>query len=260
MKIDKVIMSCDDNESYLKLWPYVSKVCKLSLGLTPVLFHITDEYSDFIHDEYGIVKKIKRHPKLSTAFQSQIYRLYGTKYFYNENCLISDIDMFIFNKDYFVKQVELYDDNDFIVYLSDAYDLSRPDCQQIWALNRVAMCYNLGKGETFDKLLNLNCDFNEFAERVYNFDFGYDVPEFHKDEVFIGKMIFRNYKDINIIKLNRDIKDVYKIPGRVNKEDFYKTNSDLIYTKKLIDSHIPNNWEQNLEIFKKIMREILIYT
>ena len=30
MKIDKVIMSCDDNSNYLDLWPFISKVCKTS--------------------------------------------------------------------------------------------------------------------------------------------------------------------------------------------------------------------------------------
>ena len=259
MKIDKVIMSCDDNESYLKLWPYVSKVCKLTLGITPVLFHITDEYSDFIPDKYGIVKKIKKHPELPTGFQSQIYRMYGTKFFYDENCLISDLDMLIFNKDYFNKQIEKYDDNDLIVYLSDAYDLTRPDCAQIWALNRVAMCYILGKGKTFNDLLNLNCDFNEFAERVYNFDFGYDVPPFHKDEVFLGKMIFRNYEDINIVKLTRNINDVFHIPGRVNKEDFYNINPWLIHSKELIDCHVAKDWRENIESFEKIIGQILVY-
>jgi hypothetical protein len=259
MKIDKVIMSCDDNESYLNLWPHVSKVCKLTLGITPVLFHITDEYSDFVPDKYGIVKKIKKHTEIPTSFQSQIYRIYGTKFFYNENCLISDIDMLIFNKDYFINQVQEYDENSFIAYLDDAYDLSRPECQKMWALNRIPMCYVLAKGKTFFNLLDLNCDFNEFAERIYNFEFGYDVPDFHKDEVFIGKMMFRNYSNTEIIRLKRNIKDVYNIPGRVEKKDFYDMNPNLIYTKELIDCHIPNDWKSNIGTFNKKINDILVY-
>jgi hypothetical protein len=260
MKIDKVIMSCDDNETYLNLWPYVSKVCKLTLGITPVLFHITDEYSDFIPDKYGIVKKIKKHPELPTAFQSQIYRMYGTKFFYNENCLISDIDMLTFNKEYFVKQVEGYSDDCLITYLYDAYDLSRPDCQQIWGLYRIPMCYNLAKGKTFFNLLDLNCDFNEFAERIYNFDFGYVVPEFHRDEVFLGRTIHRNHHDIEIVKLKRDIQNVNDIPKRVEKKHFYEMNSDLIYTKELVDCHVASDWQSNMDIFKTKINDILVYS
>lgn len=259
MKIDKVIMSCDDNPNYLNLWPYVSKVCRLTLGITPVLFHISDEYSDFIPDAYGIVKKIKKHPDIPASFQSQIYRMYGTRFFQNENCLISDIDMLIYNKEYFVNQVQEYNEDCLITYLSDAYDLSRPDCQQIWGLYRIPMCYNLAKGVTFSKLLNLNCDFNEFAERIYNHEFGYIVPEFHRDEVFLGRTMHRNHNDIEIIKLKRDIKDVNMIPRRIEKKEFYETNSDRIYSKELVDSHIPNDWQSNMDLFKIKINDILVY-
>ncbi len=186
MKIDKIILASDDNPNYLDLWKYVSKVCKLTLGVTPVLFHITDEYSDFCTDEYGIVKKIKKHPNISTSFQAQLYRLYGTKFFWNETCLISDIDMFIFNYEYFINQVTEYSESDFVIYLSDAYDLSRPETQEMWALNRVPMCYVLGEGNTISNLIGNNCDFNEFLERVTNYNFGYEFPLFHRDEIFLG--------------------------------------------------------------------------
>jgi hypothetical protein len=259
MKIDKVIMSCDDNETYLNLWPYVSKVCKLTLGITPVLFHITNEYSDFIPDKYGIVKKIKKHAELPSSFQSQIYRIYGTKFFYDETCLISDIDMLIYNKNYFMKQVEEYNDESFVTYLYDAYDISRPDCHQIWGLYRIPMCYNLAKGKTFFKLLDLNCDFNEFAEKIYNFDFGYIVPEFHRDEVYLGRMMHRNLNDIDIVKLKRNIQNVNNIPRRIEKQNFYNTDSGLIYSKELVDSHIPNDWQSNFDVFKEKINDILVF-
>jgi len=259
MKIDKVIMSCDDNEKYLSLWPYVSKVCKLTLNITPVLFHVTNEYSDFIADEYGIVKKIKKHQDLPSQFQSQIYRMYGTKFFYDETCLISDIDMFIFNKNYFVNQVKDFKEDDFIIYLSDAYDMSRPEVVNMYALNRYPMCYILGKGKTYDNLFNLNCDFNEFAERVYNFNFGYNVPDFHKDEVFLGKMVLRNYNDVNIIKLNRGIQDIWNINGRIEKNNFYNKSIDFSSTDKIFDCHIPSDYQSNLCRLEEVINEIITY-
>ena len=260
MKVDKIIMSCDDTERYLKLWPYVSKICKLTLGITPVLFHITDKYSDFIHDEYGIVKKIKKDPDLPASFQAQIYRLYGTKFFKNETCLISDIDMLTFNRQYFLDQVKEYDENDFIIYIFDAYDLSREDCHGAWALNRIPMCYNLAKGRTFCELLNLDVDFNEFAERVYNFNFGYDFPIFHRDEIFLGKMIFRNLKRINIVKLNRGITDLFNINRRIEKNNFYDVDSSLIHNGHYVEAHIPGDWETNLEKFNQVINHILVYS
>jgi len=259
MKIDKIILASDDNPNYLDLWKYVSKVCKLTLGITPVLFHITDEYSDFFQDEYGLVKKIKKHPDIPTSFQAQLYRLYGTKFFSKETCLISDIDMFTFNYDYFISQVSKFDQDDFIIFLSDAYDLSRSETQQMWALNRTPMCYVLGKGETIHTLIGSNCDFNEFVERVSHFDFGYEFPLFHRDEIFLGKCVLRNFNNINIVKLNRNIENVNFIPGRINREDFYNFNYDLLFDKQFIDCHIPSDWKNNLVFFEKVVKSILTY-
>ena len=49
MKIDKVIVSCD-NSHYQDYWPIIAKVCKKILKATPVLFKIDDEDSDFYFD------------------------------------------------------------------------------------------------------------------------------------------------------------------------------------------------------------------
>ena len=95
MNIDKIIFSVDDNPKYQGLWEINSQICKEHLGITPVLFYITDEESDFYNDKWGIVKKIKALPNISNGFQSQIFRMFVTKYLQQETCLISDIDMFI---------------------------------------------------------------------------------------------------------------------------------------------------------------------
>ena len=62
MKIDKVIFASNDS-SYLKFWKLNSEITLKKLGITPVLFHITDEESDFYKDEFGLVKKVKQLPR-----------------------------------------------------------------------------------------------------------------------------------------------------------------------------------------------------
>ena len=95
MKIDKIIFSSDDSH-YLDFWKINSEITLKKLGITPVLFHITDEDSDFFEDEFGLVKKIKRLTNHSDKVQSQIVRMYATKYFPNEICLTNDIDIFLY--------------------------------------------------------------------------------------------------------------------------------------------------------------------
>jgi hypothetical protein len=117
----------------------------------------------------------------------------------------------------------------------------------------------LGKGETFCKLTENNCDFNEYVERVINFDFGYDFPLFHRDEIFLGKCVFRNFNKINLVKLKRNILDVNYIPGRINREDFYSFDYNLLYDKNFVDCHIPNDWKNHMDDFEKILKTILTY-
>jgi hypothetical protein len=259
MKIDKLIFSCDDNGDYLKMWELTSKICKLTLGVTPVLFHITNEYSDFYHDKYGIVKKIKSIPDIPTSFQSQVYRLYGSKFFMNENIMMSDIDMLTFNKEYFFNSIKNIDDDSLVIYESDAYDLSREETRNMFALYRYPMCYILGKGLTFIKLLEMNYDFNEFCEKIYNFDFGYDLPFFHRDECYLGKKIIRNHNEINIVKLKRGIENVWNYPRRINKENYKSYNDRMIRDKEYIDFHLPNDYINNLETINEIAKKILVY-
>ena len=107
MKIDKIIVSCDDSH-YQYFWPVVAKVCKKVLNVTPVLFRVGDKDSEFFYDGNGLVKYVKKIDGIPTSTQGQILRLYGTKFFPDEVCLLSDIDMMLINKEYFVDKLKKY--------------------------------------------------------------------------------------------------------------------------------------------------------
>jgi hypothetical protein len=66
MKVDKVIFSSDDSE-YLDFWKLNSEITFKKLGITPVLFHITDEETDFYEDNFGN-KENKETAKLSNRY------------------------------------------------------------------------------------------------------------------------------------------------------------------------------------------------
>jgi hypothetical protein len=118
MKIDKVIFGVDDNPLYADFWPIQAKLCTELLGITPVLFKITDNETDFYHDGNGLVKNIDKEscPGIITSFLSQIVRMYGTKYFPNEVCITGDIDMLMFSKTYFVDDISQYSDDDLVLF------------------------------------------------------------------------------------------------------------------------------------------------
>ena len=59
MKIDKVIMSCDDKRYYLDFWPLVSKVWKQKFNIHPVLILFGDKKELNVSEEFGTVIEFK---------------------------------------------------------------------------------------------------------------------------------------------------------------------------------------------------------
>ena len=98
MKLDKLIVSVDDSH-YKEYWPLISKMAKKVLNVTPVLIKVGKEESDFFFDGYGLVKNVKAIDFVEPKIQGVFYRLYATKWFPEDVCLISDIDMMVLNKE-----------------------------------------------------------------------------------------------------------------------------------------------------------------
>jgi hypothetical protein len=203
MKINKAIFGVDDSY-FLEFWPIQAKICKKLLGIEPVLFYICDEDSDFYHDGNGIVKKIKKVRNnqngniVHSGLLACIVRMYGTKYFPDEVCLTCDLDMLMINKDYFVNQIEKYDDNSLVIYSSDAYDLNRPESVELFNNEPFPFTqemynypYNAAKGKVFNQILNTDCTFEEFVNRHDNYKPGYTfmwmIDEFYFADCFNNK-------------------------------------------------------------------------
>lgn len=103
MKLDYVIVSSDDNQMYLPFWDVIRPVIIKRLNVKPILVKISDKDKISIYDQH-IVHELKAIDNLNTGFQAQISRLFVTK-FYSENvCMTSDIDMLLINKEYFYEK------------------------------------------------------------------------------------------------------------------------------------------------------------
>jgi hypothetical protein len=257
MIIDKIIFAVDDNPKYSNLWKINSEICKKVLGITPVLFHITEEDSDFYEDEYGIVKKIKKLPNHSTGFQSQIYRMYGTKYFFDEVCITSDIDMLTINKSYITDQIKHFNENDFIVYTSDGYDKNRPECVDIYSDPRVSMCYNAGKGSTFNEIFNTERSFFDFANEVRETYW----QEHDCDELFLGTKILNFINQNRIKRLRRGYRSPFICPKRIERppnENLFNVYKETdIKNGNIVDIHLSRPYSKHKIEIDKLRRIIL---
>jgi FkbM family methyltransferase len=218
MKIEKVIMSCDDSH-YQDYWPVVSKVCKKQLGATPVLFKIGEKETDFYFDGNGLVKEVKALPQIQTSVQGLFYRVYGTKFFPDEVCLISDIDMMLFSYDYFQNTIKDFDENNIVVYSSDAYDLTRNDSRGLFSSDVFAMCYNAAKGKIFEEVLNLEGSFSDFMNKVNDSKYEKTL-EWSGDEVYLTRKIEQFSDKFQVHKLRRGYEEGYFVKDRIEKWNF----------------------------------------
>lgn len=158
MKLNYVIVSSNEDKTYSDCWHIVSKTWKEIMGLTPVMASIDEEESDFYSSEYGIVKKFKRIDGISTAFQSQVVRLFLPKLL-EGYCLISDVDMIPLSKNYFESNSEFLTESNFLVFSSD--------CPETLSANQYPMCYIAGHSDTFYKIFDLQMEWEEFCWFLY---------------------------------------------------------------------------------------------
>lgn len=179
MKIDYAIVSSDSNPMYLDFWPIVKNLWSNVIKIKPILALISDR--DLIIDNGDhIIHQIKSVDGVSTAFQSQIVRMYITKYYRDSICITSDIDMLPLSYNYFNDIVRGITDDKIAILSSDAYTTVR-----------YPLCYNVAKGSLFTEILDLECNFKEYCNRLLKFEEGWDT-----DELYFGRCI-NNFKDKN---------------------------------------------------------------
>ena len=95
MKVNRVILSSNNNDLYYPFWNILSKLYKTKFGIEPVLIFLGTEEEKLecgLSDEYGeiIIYDIKVEGKL--AWECTWALFYFTKFFPDDNCMIMGID------------------------------------------------------------------------------------------------------------------------------------------------------------------------
>jgi hypothetical protein len=253
MDIHKIIFAVDDNPMYLGFWKFISKWTKERLGVTPVLFHITEFDSEFYEDEYGLIKKFKALPNFTTSLQCRMVRMWGTRFFMNEYCMMGDIDMMMVDKEYFFRNLDEYPEESLVIYSSDAYDKRRPECINEYAQDRYPICYNLAKGQVYDKLLDTKREFTDYLNEASSHGFLTD----HIDELYYGMKVNQTNHGINVIKLNRGFTSFFNCPNRFERPVFLNSNQQQeLKQNKIIDIHLMRPFEM-FEVQINIIKELI---
>lgn len=215
MKIDYCLIGSTTNPLYLDFWPVVSKIWKEVFNITPVLGLICDEDSDLISDEYGIIKKIKTSNLTDEGTQSQIVRMYLSK-FLSGNCIISDIDMIPLSKKYFIDDLIEYSDDDVLVMSSHHY--------QTINTKQYPMCYVVGNSKSFNNIFETETNWDEFVIKSSR-------NGWYSDQCFLYESI-QKYGVENVKFPYRSFSN-----DRVDRDQWYY-NANAVKEGKYIDSHL----------------------
>lgn len=229
----KIMLSCDDNPFYYEFWNDVSYIWKNIFLFDPILFYISNEENKNLSEEYGRVIRVDKLKNIPVYLQAQLARVYFSKQFQEDICLISDIDMMPVSKKFFDKNKIANNTKE------NSFFHLNPTKREF---GQLPMCYYTGYGRTFDKL-STNKTWEEFLEYVVSKDFnaeklGFMLPNnlkdkklWFSDELFLFSEI--NKLNIHIEKNNEIIKD----NQRLDREMLLSYKGNI--SEAFIDCHMP---------------------
>lgn len=195
MKIDRVILSSDNNPTYLPFWPLAAQAWQKKIGVRPTLALIATKDVE-VDETFGDVIRFEPIEGVPNGLYAQVIRILLPCFFEDDVCIISDIDMFPMNKDYFVKSVEKFPDDVFVTFRdqADSYYTSN---------NIYPMCYNVAKGKVFKEILGLNSleEIPEIVKKWASYNLGWNT-----DEIILGRYLNSwSEKDSRFVKLGQRV-------------------------------------------------------
>jgi len=236
MKIKYALTACDNNPLYYEFWPSVSKIWQEFFKIEPILIYVGEELPKELEDnKYGQIIKFKPSDKLPTATQSQFIRLWYAKEFKDDIIITTDIDMYPLSKHYFIYQLRNISDEKF-VFLRFS---------QNWNYN---ICYNIGKGNIFNEILELDEDFEELALKQYN-KCKLVKREWFTDEEYLAEKL-NNYKGDKYIELLRDK------PNRIDRA-FWTFNPGFVALGFYYDCHSLRPYSQYKKQIDQLIENLI---
>lgn len=220
------IVAHDDNPVYEGFWDLVKFGWNRFIQITPVLARIGDRFNFQLYND-SVIIDLPAVQSINTGFQAQIARMWVTKFFPNNLCTLSDIDMINLDKKYFNQSIANSDN--LVVYSSDHA-----------GSNRYPMCYVQGTGNTFNQVLDLSCDWEAFVLRLHSLNAGWST-----DEVYLTRQVNAFYDQSRIVKLSRGwVNNVARLRiDRVNIQD-HSSPDEYQEIAQYIDFHCPRPLSQ----------------
>ena len=242
MKIEKAILSCDDNKLYSDFWPLVSRVWKEKFNIEPVLLYFGKEK---MSTEFGTVINIDIIKEIPISIQTLWIRYFYPSQEPETTWIISDIDMFPISKYYFVDKISNIEDNKY-VHLNPCIN----------TYNLIPSCYHVAKGSKFKEVLDLPDSWEESIHQVVNSGFGKSVDGnkyWFADEQYATNKILNYTNKNDLVFLQRE----YGQNGlRIDRPN-WRYYEGLVSSGLYFDSHSIRPYEKYKKEIDKLVNLIL---
>jgi hypothetical protein len=123
-------------------------------------------------------------------------------------------------KNYFVKDIETINNDNLVIFSSDAYQ----------GVVRYPICYNAAKGKVFNDIMKFEDTFEEYCIKLNDMGFGWDT-----DELYFGKMVNLYENQSIITKLNRGW-EYGRAKKRIDRV-YWTYDENELKTQNYVDSH-----------------------
>tara|TARA_Y100000768_G_C23832820_1_gene612236 strand:- start:75 stop:800 length:726 start_codon:yes stop_codon:yes gene_type:complete len=235
MKIDRVILSSNESKEYLDFWPIVSLAWK-KIGIEPTLI-----YTGKIPVKFENVININL-PNIDSAFLAQNVRLLAPSLFPDEVVIISDIDDMPLSKNYFQKNISVYENDKFIIYRPDAV----PE-------NMISIMWNVATGNTWSEIFNVKSidDIKKTLTDWYPEDYKVRGDNWYFDQIMLKDKVelFKIKSSNRIIELSDQLAGFNRLNRSKLKRRF---NQFYIDGNDYSDFHMPRPYSKYKKLINKV--------
>lgn len=261
MKIDRVILSSNNNPTYYEFWNPLSKLYLENFGIKPTLIYIGDD-SDIqklnLSTKYGEIIVQNVVPSKDVSWTTTWALFYFTKKFQNDIILINGIDQIPLGTKFLIDNIKDVEDDKYVMMIDDAYKLTKR--VKDWSEEgNSPSAYHIAKGKIFDEIYEFEDTFEEEIKKIESLGLKGMWGTWGLDEVYSSLILSSKKNEKNIVCFS-DFKSLL-YGGRIECNRIYETPYDIhkLKNNEYIECHSCRPYSKHEEYLNKLFNSIPKY-
>ena len=254
MKIDRFIVSTNENDNYIYCWPLVAQVTKKLFNCEISLAFITDrKENDNLVNYFRTFGDVVLYPlidNIPSGNQAKVSRMFLSSVCENETCCINDVDILPLQSEFILNNIKDISDDKMIQVGANAYFNTKDH-------GKCPMIYTVAKSSVFRECINpLKLSYEDLLKSwmgIKKFDSMESIensPENFSDESLLRVLINRWVNKKNVCHIHRNFKN-HKAIERIDRID-WKINRNKLMSGWYIDAHLPRPLSKKYFMVKEI--------